>query len=59
MDLEDNPVKRKKVIDENQCVICKTSLAKESVKNPIAKHPSKEGLKSILDEADIRRHTES
>ena len=53
--LEDNPVKRKKVTDENQCVICKKSLAKESVKNPIVKNPSKEGLKSILDAADIRK----
>ena len=48
MDLEDNPVKRKKFIDENQCVICEKSLAKESVKNPIVKNPTKEGLKSIL-----------
>ena len=55
MDLEENPVKRKKVIDENQCVICEKSLAKDSVKSPIVKTPSKEGLKSILDAADIRK----
>ena len=56
MDLqEDSAVKRKRVTDESYCVICEKSLNKENSKNPVVRNPTKEGLQSILDAADIRK----
>ena len=56
MDLqEDSAVKRKRVIDESYCVICEKSLTKENSKNPVVRNPTKEGLQSILDAADIHK----
>ena len=51
----DNLIKRKRRIYENYCVICDKSLNKENSKNPIVRNVTKEGLKLILNTADIRK----